>query len=196
MFEELYQYLYHQSASGGIPLKGTGIVLGLALIGGHLLAWLRGDQTQRFLKAFPRHYGIGVAMMVLGLLWSILILSYVDMGEFFHLRQHFIWIVVAGALGMIFFVPEYLAVRALGSLMLLLASPVLTAAFLQPQWTRLLLPLLAYAWILGGLFLVGMPYLLRDWIEWATASARRWQLICFAGLAYGAVLVVFAVFTY
>ena len=32
MFADLYDYLYHQSPTGGIPLKGTGIVVALALI--------------------------------------------------------------------------------------------------------------------------------------------------------------------
>lgn len=32
MFQDLYDYLYHQADQGGIPLKGTGIVLGLLLV--------------------------------------------------------------------------------------------------------------------------------------------------------------------
>ncbi|MEZ5328982.1 MAG: hypothetical protein R3F19_28385 [Verrucomicrobiales bacterium] len=38
--------------------------------------------------------------------------------------------------------------------------------------TRLLLPLLAYAWIIIGLFWVGMPYVLRDQIAWVSASSH------------------------
>jgi hypothetical protein len=90
------------------------------------------------------------------------------------------------------FVPEFLAVRALGALLLLAASPVLHAAFLQPQTSRLLVPILAYVWVLGGMFLVGMPYLLRDGITWATANPGRWKMASAGGVAYGALMLVVA----
>lgn len=90
------------------------------------------------------------------------------------------------------YVPEFLAVRALGTLMLLGASPVLHAAFLQPPATRLVLPILAYAWVVIGIFLVGMPYLLRDWISWATQNAGRWKLAAMGGAAYGVGMLVLA----
>ena len=44
------------------------------------------------------------------------------------------------------YVDEFLAVRALGILLLLLAEPLIEAAFLRPEAGRLLLVALAYAW--------------------------------------------------
>jgi hypothetical protein len=96
----------------------------------------------------------------------------------------------------IIYVPEFLAVRALGTLMILAASPLLHAAFLQPQTSRLLIPILAYVWAIVGMFLVGLPYLLRDWIDWVTQSATRWRLAAIGGAAYGALLFVVAVVDY
>jgi len=61
-------------------------------------------------------------------------------------------------------------VRALGALLLLVAGPVLTAAFLQPQASRLLLPILAYAWIIVGMYFIGMPFLMRNWTSWIVAK--------------------------
>ena len=94
------------------------------------------------------------------------------------------------------YVPEFLAVRALGTLMLLAASPVLHAAFLQLQTSRLLLPVLAYAWVLVGMFWVGMPYLMRDWITWATQNQARWNMAALGGAAYGAAMQVAALVDY
>ena len=71
---------------------------------------------------------------------------------------------------------EFLAVRALGCLLLLVAGVVLQAAFQQPPVSRLLLPALAYAWIIAGLYFVGMPFLMRDAVNWVTASAIRWKM--------------------
>lgn len=196
MFEDLYTYLYHTSPDGGIPLKGTGIVLGLGLLLVHLWMWKTGPQMKAFLKGFPRNYPWGAALLTVDFLWGMLILSNMDMGEFFWLRRYFLIAVPLGYVGMLVFVQEFLSVRALGALGLLAAGPVLNAAFLQPPVTRLVLPILAYGWILSGLFLVGMPFLLRDWINWVIAKDSRWNIAVWGGVAYGALMLVLAVTTY
>ncbi len=196
MFTDLHNYLYHLEPTGGIPLKPTGIVLGLALVATHLWAWLKADQAKAFLKGFPRSYGWGVVLLSIGLLWGMMCLTNMDMGEFFFLRKWFLTAVPIGFVLVLVYVKEFLAVRALGSLMLLAAGPVLAAAFLQPPVTRLLLPILAYAWIIGGMFFVGMPYLMRDGITWVLARPGRWAAAVWAGILYGAVLLVLAVTTY
>jgi hypothetical protein len=48
---------------------------------------------------------------------------------------------------------------------------------------------LTYAWIILGMFWIGMPYTLRNQISWVSASEKRWRAAAFAGLAYGALLV-------
>jgi len=57
----------------------------------------------------------------------------------------------------------------------------------------LVLVVLAYAWIFAGLFLVGMPYILRDLIAWLTGSAARFRVAAIAGVLYGVVLVLCAI---
>jgi hypothetical protein len=42
------------------------------------------------------------------------------------------------------------------------------------------------------MFWVGMPYLFRDAVTWATASQSRWRMLCLGGLAYGAAVLVCA----
>ena len=193
MFQDLYDYLYHLSDQGGIPLKGTGIVLGLLLLAAHLVALLKRDATQSFLKQFPRNYKWGVILLSIDFAWSMLIMSYMDMGEFFGLRTKFLFVLPVAFVLVLFFVKEFLAVRALGALMLLVSGPVLTAAFLQPPASRLLVPVLAYAWIIAGMFFVGMPFLMRDWVDWVTSTAARWRLAALGGMAYGVAMLVMAV---
>lgn len=196
MFADLYDYLYHQNPTGGIPLKGTGIVVGLALIVMHAWGLKNGVKAQAFLKAFPRAFHWGVILLTIDMLWSAFALANMDMGEFFNMRRTFIMVTFAGYVAVLLYVKEFLAVRALGALMLLLAGPVLTAAFLQPQTSRLLLPILAYAWIIVGMYLIGMPFLMRDWVTWFTAKPGRWNAAMLAGIGYGALLLVAAVLFY
>ncbi|HRK16277.1 MAG TPA: hypothetical protein PK490_18495 [Prosthecobacter sp.] len=196
MLKELHDYLYHLEPTGGIPLKGTGIALGLLLLGKHAWAWRNAERAQAFLRAFPRDYKWGVVLLSVSFFWGMMCLAHMDMGEFFWLRKWFLMAVPAAFAGVLVYVREFLAVRALGCLMLLAAGPVLCAAFLQPQTTRLLLPVLAYAWIITGMFFVGMPFLMRDWITWLLAKPARWSAAVWSGMIYGAVLLVLALTTY
>jgi hypothetical protein len=196
MFADLYDYLYHQNPTGGIPLKGTGIVVALGLILSHVWALKNSAATQAFLKSFPRAFHWGVILLTIDVIWSVFALSNMDMGEFFNMRRTFIMITIGGYVAVLVYVKEFLAVRALGALMLLVAGPVLTAAFLQPQTSRLLLPILAYVWIIVGMYFIGMPFLMRDWINWLLAKPQRWNLAVYSGIGYGAVLLVTALLFY
>jgi hypothetical protein len=196
MFADLYDYLYHQTPDGGIPLKGTGIAVALALILSHLWALKNTPKTQAFLKAFPRTFQWGVILLTIDMIWSVFALANMDMGEFYDKRRIFIMITIGGYVAVLVYVKEFLAVRALGALMLLVAGPVLTAAFLQPQMSRLLLPVLAYVWIIVGMYFIGMPFLMRDWVNWLLAKPQRWNLAIGTGIGYGAVLLLAAILFY
>lgn len=196
MFADLYDYLYHQNPEGGIPLKGTGIIVALVLISTHVWGLKNSAKAQAFLKAFPRTFQWGVVLLTIDLLWSVFALAHMDMGEFYNMRRVFIFITIGGYVAVLMNVKEFLAVRALGALMLLVAGPVLTAAFLQPQTSRLLLPLVAYGWIIVGMYFIGMPYLMRDWVAWFTAKPQRWTAAMLAGTGYGVLLLVAALLFY
>lgn len=197
MFEDLHNYLYHLNPTGGVPLKATGILVGLALLIGHVIALVKKEQVQAFLKAFPRNYKWGVILLSIDFVWGMMCMNFMDMGEFYHLRKWFLMLIPVSFVLVLIYVKEFLAVRALGALMLLVSGVVLTAAFLQPQLSRLLLPVLAYgAWIIPGMYFVGMPFLMRDAVGWVTAKEERWKLASISGVAYGAVLLVAAVLWY
>ena len=196
MLEDLYAYLYHQNETGGIPLQGTGIAVALALLISHFYALKNTAQAQAFLKAFPRTYFWGAVLLSIDFVWGMMCLANMDMGEFYTMRSWFLYIVPVGFVLVLVFVREFLAVRALGAMLLLVGGVVLESAFLKPQFSRLLLPIIAYVWIIAGLFFVGMPFLMRDWVTWVTAKPERWKLATLGGIAYGAVLLLFALVWY
>ena len=82
--------------------------------------------------------------------------------------------------------------RALGILCLLAAEPLLDAAFLRYETSRLLVTVFAYLLIVAGLFWVTMPYLLRDQINWSVCSTFRWRFMHGVALLYGAAILGFA----
>lgn len=195
--QDTYDWLFNQRADGaGIPLQGTGIVLALLLIAGHLWAWLRAKQAMSFAKSFPRHRVWGLVLLALALVWTLFLVAHMDMADFHPWRKTLLMGLPVAFVLIAVYVPEFLAVRALGSLMLLMATLLLHAAFLQPQTSRLLLPVLAYAWVIAGMFFVGTPYILRDWITWLTSKPERWKMAALGGVAYGALLLIAAIVSY
>ena len=78
--------------------------------------------------------------------------------------------------------------------LMLMAGPVLQAAYLEEPFTRLLLPIIAYVWIIVGMFWVGMPFLMRDWIDWLISKEhpKRWTYACGIGVGYGLLMILCA----
>ncbi len=186
--ESLYRLLYED-----IQLKPTAILLGLTLVAGHVAAWFKKDELRVLLPRFPRNQPVGIGLLFLSTAWSYFLISYMDLGEFYAVENMVKFALPVSFFLVVYHAPEFLAVRALGILMMLAAGPVLQAAFLEEPFTRLLLPILAYAWILVGMFWIGMPYLLRDWIDWLIdKDANRWSYACGIGAGYGLLMVLCA----
>ena len=177
-----------------VDLRTAGLVVGAALVLAHVFAVWRLADCGPWLKSFPRSRAAGTVLIVLAGIWSFLLIWHMDLGEFVRLRKVMLVAIVVGTVLAWRYVEEFLAVRALGMLALLAAEPLLGAAFLRPEQSRLLLVVLAYVWIVLGLFWVGMPWVLRDQIAWLTAQSTRLKAAAWGGVLYGAVLVFCAGF--
>lgn len=186
-----------------LPLFTTGLLLALWLIAIHAFALAKPIQVQAFLKKFPRNQMIGQILLAIGLAWFFLLIGdsdgrgifnvlAMDLGEF-NVHKRLMRVAVPVSLILVAMsVRDFLAVRALGLLGLMVAYPLLEAAFLKDPVSRLLVPLFAYALLTASLFWVGMPYLFRDAVDWATATRRRWTGLAAGGLAYGLIILLSA----
>ncbi len=173
-----------------LKLETALVLVGLLLIAGHALALLKPAAVQAWLRAFPRSKNCGTALITIAAAWFFWLVWAMDLGEFSNWRQMVLIATPVAWLLTLKFVEEFLAVRALGMVTLLAAEPLLEAAFLRPEMSRLFLVSLVYLWIVFAMFWVGMPYTLRDQITWITGGQKRWRAATFAGLAYGALLLV------
>ena len=171
-------------------LRTVGLVAGLGLVAAHAFALLRTDWTIGKLREFPRSYPVGVFLFLLAAAWAFWLAATMDLGEFSPNRTLISGAILAAAVMVPVFAEEFLAVRAVGILALLAAEPLLGAAFLRPEQTRLLLVVLAYGWAVAGLVFVGAPYTMRDALQWVSRSPGRFRLVAWAGVAYGTLLIV------
>lgn len=178
-----------------IPLFTAGVALGLWLVGSHALMLAKPALVQGWLKKFPRNVVAGQIVLGIGLAWFWLLVApegmgklsslRMDLGEFNNIKPILRLLVPASLVLVSISVRDFLAVRALGLLGLMVAAPLLDAAFLKDPASRLLIPVFAYALLTVAMFWVGMPYLFRDAVTWVTSTPGRWRVASLCGLTYG-----------
>ena len=173
--------IYHLS------LHTAGVIAGAFLVVVGVLGLLKADFAQ-VVKQFPRSRVAGVVLLTICLAWTMSLLATIQMGEFAGFRRPLLIALPVGYVLTLFFVDEFLAVRALGILCLLAAEPLLDAAFLRYETSRLLVTVFAYLLIVAGLFWVAIPYVLRDQINWSARSVSRWRCLHAIALIYGGVI--------
>lgn len=177
-----------------LTLKTAGLACGVFLLLLGLLGLVMPGPTRQLALKLPRSRVAGIVFLSLAALWSFWLLATMEMGEFSNFRMPLMVALPIGFLLVLWFVPEFLAVRALGILLLLAAEPLLEAAFLRHETSRLLVTVFAYVLIVKGLFWVMMPYLMRDHIQWSARSNGRWIALHTLTVLYGGAL-LFCTFT-
>lgn len=186
-----------------IPLAVAGYVLGTGLILSHLLALINNKAFMEFTRKSARNTMLAQITLGIAIIWFFLLIGPENMGIFSKMRvnlsefESIRWLLQL-ACPVFFFllatqVKELLFPRALGMLGLLAVSPFMTAAFLKEPATRIIIPLWGYVVVILCLFWVGKPYLYRDMTHWLTASVKRWNAFCIAGICYGIAVLTCAI---
>jgi hypothetical protein len=179
-----------------VSLQTAGIAVGIFLLLISLGGLLRPNLFQGLLKQLPRSRAAGIVLLSIAFGWSIWLLATMEMGEFSSFRRPLLIGLPIGYFLVLRFVDEFLAVRALGILCLLAAEPLIEAAFLRYEPSRLVVTVFAYLLVIAGLFWVTMPYLLRDQINWTLRTNLRWRFLNGIALLYGAVTLALAITQY
>src|SRR5437764_41607 len=156
-------------------LQNAGLLAGIVLCLVGLIGFGLHGTARSAAASFPRSRLAGVLLLTVDLVWTLWLVSTMEMGEFSVFRRPFLIALPVLFFLSIRFVDEFLAVRALGILLLLAAEPLLEAAFFRYENARLVLTVLAYLLIVLGLIWVTMPYLLRDQITWLSKTTARWR---------------------
>jgi len=182
--------IYHFS------LHRAGLAVGACLLLVSLVGLLRPALFQGLAKRLPRSRAAGVVLFSLAFLWALWLLATMEMGEFTSFRRPLLIALPIGFLLVLRFLGEFLSIRALGILCLLAAEPLIDAAFLRHEPSRLVVTVFAYLLIIAGLFWVTMPYLLRDQIDWTARTNGRWRFVNGMLFVYGAVTLALAVTQY
>ncbi len=143
-------------------------------------------------RKFPRNLPAGVVLMLLGtagFVWNVNIEPIADFSAF---KPYMIGGFIAVGVLSCIFVQDFLAVRGLAVMLLLLAKLMVDTGrpHLDQSPFVLLIQTWAYVLVVAGIWLTITPWKLRDFINWATATEGRTRMLSAVRLAFAAFVLV------
>jgi hypothetical protein len=169
------------------------VALGLGVSAVQVFALLKPEAFGKAVRQFPRSLAWGYLLMALGTGWFLYNLSLESVADFApYKRLMYIGFALVGLLTCIY-VQDFLAVRGLAIVLLLLGKLMVdTARWVETPW-RLVIVTWAYILVIGGIWLTISPWRLRDMINWTTATRGRIGWTSAARLVFGLFVVLLGI---
>lgn len=171
-----------------MSLFNVTIIIAIALIAKGVV-WLAfpqwAERQWQYILRSPAAAVIVFGLAGLWFLWNVAHLGEADFGQY---KNWLLLIFGASILGSFFYLKDFLIVRGLSVLELLLAKIVLDIAYMQPPLGRLFLVVFVYLIIIQALYFAVFPYKMRDFLNWLFESKTRIKQFSFGFIAYGLVL--------
>ncbi len=168
-----------------MKLSTLSVVLGLGFALPQMYGLLKPKEFGAAVRKFPRSLPCGYALIALATVWFFQYLNEESIADFAGYKPAMFVAFGLIALGTCVFVSDFLAVRGLAVLFLLLAKLMVdTARWADTEW-RLVIVTWAYVLVVAGIWFTVSPWRLRDLLHWATANERRVRIGSSVRLAFG-----------
>ena len=158
-----------------MKLSILSILLGAGMSVPQIYSLTKPAQFAATARKFPRNLPAGIALMLLataGFIWNVNIEPIADFSAYKPAMM--IGFAAVGVLSCIY-VQDFLAVRGLAVIMLLLAKLMVDTGrphLGQSAWV-LVIQVWAYLLVIAGIWFTVAPWKLRDVLNWATANESR-----------------------
>ena len=147
-------------------------------------------------RRFPRYTPVGYVLIIAATLWFLTLLKQESIADFAAFKPALYTLFAAVGLGACLFVKDYLPVRGLAVLYLLLAKLMVdTARWVETDW-RLVITTWAYVLVILGMWFTISPWRLRDLLNWFTANEKRTRVVSGVRLAFGVFVVILGLTVY
>ena len=137
------------------------------------------------MRRFPRSRNWGYLLVGIATIWFLWNLNQESIADFAAYKP----IMLAGfaLLGILtcVFVDDFLAVRGLALVLMLLAKLMVDTARWAPTQWRLVIVVWAYLFVVAGIWFTVSPWRLRDIIQWKTATDHRVRVLSGVRLLFG-----------
>jgi hypothetical protein len=176
-----------------LKLSVLAALLGAAYAAPNVYGFTHPAEFSARLKKFPRNLPAGIALTLLGTAWFIYYVYIERNSEFSAMKPFLMTAFALVGLGACIYLQDFLAVRGLAVVMLLLAKLMLdTERWHDSEW-RLVIAVWAYAMIVVGIWFTISPWRCRNWIAWNTASESRLKLLSGVRAGFGLFVVVLGI---
>ena len=139
-------------------------------------------------RKLPRSLPAGIVLMLLATLWFAWNVNNEPIADFSAFKPYMLGGFIAVGVLSCIFVQDFLAVRALAVLMLLLGKLMVDTGrphLGESPWVMVIQGW-AYVFVVLGIWFTVTPWRLRDIINWATATERRTRLLSLVRLGFAA----------
>ena len=168
-----------------MKLSTLAIAIGLSTAGLQIFGILFPAECRTALRKLPRSLPWGIVFTLAataGFLWNLQQEAISDFAVYKPMM-----LAGFGLLGVAtcIFVQDFLAVRGLAVLLMLLAKVMVDSArVVDSQW-RLVIVVWAYVMVVVGIWFTVSPWRMRDLIEWSTATVERTRNLSVARMGFG-----------
>lgn len=175
-----------------MKLSVLSLALGLGMALPQVFGLTRPAAFAAAARKFPRHVPTGIFLVALGTAWFLWNVWQEPIADFATIKPHMMIAFAAIGLGTCVFVQDFLAVRGLAVVFLLLAKLMVDTGrphLGETPWV-LLIQAWAYVLVVAGIWFTISPWRLRDLLLWATATEQRIKVGSGLRLAFAVLVVV------
>lgn len=173
-----------------MKLSTLAILLGLLYVVGNVYGVAKPAAFGAAARKFPRYTPIGYPLMLVATVWFVWNVYQEPIADFAAMKPYLCAFFAAIGVGACIFVKDYLPVRGLAVLLLLMAKLMVdTARWVDTPW-RLIIVTWAYFWIIVGMWFTVSPWRMRDLVNWATVNESRVRFVSGLRLALGVVVLM------
>ena len=175
-----------------LKLSTLAIILGLGMGLPQIYGLMKPAAFGAAVRKFPRSLAWGYFLTLLGTAWFLFNLSQESIADFATYKNILFGGFAAVGIGTCIFVQDFLAVRGLAIVLMLLAKLMVDTGrpHLEDTYWVLVIQTWAYILVIAGIWFTVSPWRLRDMLNWGTANEKRIKLWCGARLAFGLLVAV------
>jgi hypothetical protein len=173
-----------------VKLSTLSIILGLIVVLLNGLGLLKPKAFAEAARKFPRYTPAGYVLTFLGTAWFLYYVSQESVSDFAAMKKFFYLLFGGVGIATCVYVRDFLPVRGLAIVFLLLAKLMTDAArWADTDW-RLVISTWAYVLALAGMWFTVAPWRLRDIVNWSVATESRTRMLSGVRLGFGVLVLI------
>jgi hypothetical protein len=175
-----------------MKLSLLSILLGVGMSVPQIYGLANPQKFAASVRKFPRNLPAGIFLMLLGTAWFLWNVNNEPIADFSAFKPYMMLAFTAVGILSCVFVQDFLAVRGLAVVFLLLAKLMVDTGrphLGESPWV-LVIQTWAYVLVVAGIYFTVTPWRLRDFLNWATATEARIKIGSSIRLAFALFIVL------